>query len=300
MRSVDVAIISTNGDPHAEAVISWLRQSDSSVVTLNLGTLRSNQLRVTSDAVKIRQNDSWHHLDATTTVWWHRPGHTPTEDLATQEAELVRDENPHVLIGMLDGCGVRWVDHPDRVARAERKLFQLAAAHRSGVSVPPYLLTNDPSAATDFMTGRRVVTKALSPGFGIAPFTTEVTNEDAHAVATNPVLLQELIDATADLRVVVVNENGWVWSRTRSPDMVDWRAVDPSGGRFAPTHDPTVVALAIELTRTLGLSMSIQDWLATKERPVFLENNAQGAWRFLPGSQASVGPALAHHLGRYS
>jgi len=294
---VDVAIVSTSTDPHVETVGEWLSQRGSSVVTFNLANLRNSQLRVTAEALEIRGDGGWRHVDSSTTVWWHRPGHTIADDLDTDEANLVRDENPHILVGMLDGCGVRWVDHPDRVARAERKLFQLATAHRLGVPIPRYLVTNDPVGARDFVTGRRVVTKALSPGFGIAPFTSEIESKDVNAVAQNPVLLQEFVEAEFDLRVVVVNDHGWVWSRERSPYAIDWREVDPSGSAFVAVERPAVLTLAIELTAALGLSMSIQDWLINDDGPVFLESNAQGAWRFLVASHDSVAPALASHLG---
>ena len=42
--------------------------------------------------------------------------------------------------------------------------------------------------------------------------------------------------------------------------------------------------------------MSVQDWLETKDGPVFLEGNPQGQWIFLAGSRELVPSAVAEHL----
>jgi glutathione synthase/RimK-type ligase-like ATP-grasp enzyme len=196
----------------------------------------------------------------------------------------------------LDGIGTRIVDHPFIVARAEVKQWQLAAARGLGIRVPATHITNCPETARDFTSGRRIIAKALSPGIGIAPFVAEVFDTDLDAVRALPTLLQELVPASADIRVVVVGRESWVWRRPREAGAIDWRQADPAGAAFELRSDEELGTSACEVTAALGLSLSVQDWLETPDGHVFLESNAVGAWLFLPESHRLVAPAIARHL----
>jgi negative regulator of sigma E activity len=188
------------------------------------------------------------------------------------------------------------------VKRAEQKLFQLATAARLGLALPSSLATNAVTAAAELADAGRVIAKPLSPGQGIAPFVDEVFPDDLELVSALPVLLQRLVvDAAADLRVVVIGTVAWVWRRPRTGGVVDWRAVDPSGTQFALVENEELARDAVHMTKALGLTMSIQDWLeVTGNAPVFLEVNPQGAWAFLPGADAVAPAALSRHLQRGS
>ena len=237
-------------------------------------------------------------MSSSTTVWYRRLGAPAVEGFKPDEAQLIRDEIPHILIGALSACGVRWVDEPFEVERAERKLFQLSTASRMDLMVPRSVVTNDSTAAIRMLKTTRVVAKPLSPGQGIAPYVDEVHRGDLEEVAGSPVLLQELIvAASGDLRVVVIGSLSWTWRRPRSPHTIDWRADDPSGPRFKHVSSHAVEREAIDLTRALGLTMSVQDWLETPDGLVFLEANPQGAWAFLDRSEEFI-PDTASSIGR--
>lgn len=296
MREVAVLIVADDDDPHALLIQSLLSQRDVPVMTLNLGKLREVPLAIRRSQLRIGSDGAARRVASKTTVWWYRAGKTPVEDLDGDEAVLVADENPHLLKGALEACGVRWVDPPHIVARAEVKLYQLAIANQLGIRTPDTLVTNEPEEAGRFQTGRRLVTKALSPGLGIAPFTAEVGSQDLQTLTTNSALLQEFVAATADARVVVVNGESWVWTRPREANTVDWRQVDPGGTGFRQADDLALGSMALRVSSALHLTMSVQDWLATPEGPVFLEANPQGAWHFLDGADSLVAPALATHL----
>lgn len=271
--TLDVLVIADDGDLHYLAVERALHLRGAQVKAWNLSTFRSTSMTFDGDRLLLEFPDgSSAIVDSTTTVWWRRVGRTPTEDLSTEEAALVRDENPHALIGCLDALGARWVDHPDVVARAERKLFQLAAMRANGIRTPRFVVTNSIEAAREFHKHDPVVTKALSPGEGIAPFTDRVTSHDIDQyIACNPTLLQEDVNALADLRVVVVGSTVMVWRRPRGDTTVDWRADDPEGTGFLLADEASFGARrlanlrdqALAANALLGLSVSVQDWLVT-------------------------------------
>lgn len=82
----------------------------------------------------------------------------------------------------------------------------------------------------------------------------------------------------------------------REDGVVDWRAIDPSGKSFVVVSADRIDRAARAITRSLGLSTSVQDYLDTPDGPVFLEANPQGSWLFLSDAEDLIVPALAQHL----
>jgi hypothetical protein len=244
----------------------------------------------------VHVDSRWERVTHRTTVWWFRLGSIDVDDLDPDEARLVQDEAPYLLRGALAGAGVRWVDDPFDIQRAEGKLSQLAAARAVGAAIPDAVQTNHRAAVDELAAGGRIVAKAVSPGIGIAPFVDRVLPEDLGRIETSPTLIERLIDASADLRVVTVGGQAWVWRRPREQNTIDWRAVDPLGGGFVPVTIPNLGRTATRLTAALGLTMCVQDWLEADDGPVFLEANPQGAWLFLNRADELIVPALGQHL----
>lgn len=298
MAALDVLVLDDEESAHANLVESALAADGASVGRVNCSTLRDAVVHAAPGAWRLIRGDLPWEVTSSSTIWYRRRGTARVDDLDGEEADLARDEIPHVLLGGLLGTGARWVDDPFTVERAEQKLFQLATATRLGLPLPSSLVTNDPAAAATLAQAGSLIAKPLSPGQGIAPFVEELSSVDLELVSALPVLLQHLVvDAAADLRVVVVGASGWVWRRPRRDGVVDWRAVDASGSQFVVVEHEALVREAVHLTMALGLTMSVQDWLEMPGRtPVFLEVNPQGAWAFLPGADAVVPAALAEHL----
>ena len=297
MSELNVLIIDEAQSREALLVEESLAREGATIQRLNCSDLDGWSIRVTPGEFKIETDtDKWSVLP-TTSVWFRRLGTPDVEAYDSLEAQLVQDEIPHILLGGLAACGVRWVDEPFTVERAERKLYQLATAKRIGLRTPRSVVTSSVATAISIQSSMRLVAKPLSPGQGIAPYVEEVTAEDLNLVVGLPVLLQELVaDATADLRVVVVGSQSWVWQRPRSSEVVDWRETDPAGFDFVPHEDASILQDAVDLTRAMGLTMSVQDWLDSPEGPVFLESNPQGAWAFLEGAEEMIPSEMAAHL----
>ena len=297
MAGLDVLILDDSGSRHARLIQNALVARGAASERLNCADIDDWMVDVRPGEFRFRGSGSEWDVSSSTTVWYRRIGRPAVEDSEPDEAQLIREEAPHVLIGALSGCGVRWVDEPFDVDRAERKLFQLSTASEMNLVVPRSVVTNDSAGAIRMLDTMRAVAKPLSPGQGIAPFVDEVQLGDLKEFAGSPVLLQELIlGASADLRVVVIGSRSWTWRRPRSPNTIDWRAEDPSGAGFEPMATHAVEREAIDLTRALGLTMSVQDWLETPDGLVFLEANPQGAWAFLDRSEEFIPDPLAAHL----
>ena len=301
MTALDVLVLDNPDSLHAQLVLTALANHGLTGHRVNSADLREASFTTDADGLRLRLPEGPWEVAPTTTVWYRRLGSPDVKDLDLDEAGLVRDELPHILLGGLAACGVQWVDEPFDVERAERKLYQTAVAARLNLTIPRWVVTNDPAVASGMLKEMRLVGKALSPGCGIAPFVAEVERDDLTEFAGLPVLLQELVaTAGADLRVVVIGARAWTWRRPRTPDAVDWRAGDPVGAEFTYVSPHAVESDAVDLTRALSLTMSVQDWLETPDGVVFLEANPQGAWAFLERSEQLVPDALAVHLGQQS
>jgi glutathione synthase/RimK-type ligase-like ATP-grasp enzyme len=294
----EVLIVSDPEDLHATALAEHLLSQGHKAIRFNLRDLRSQEIESSIGSAKLRIDHSEYLVTEKTVIWWRRPGHVEASDLEPEEAQLAQDEGPHILIGSLGAAGVKFVDHPAATSWAEYKPVQLSVAQSLGISIPPTTITNDVATAMAFAGGKEIVAKALSPGFGIAPFVATIRRPDLEKVRALPVMLQELIPSGADCRVVVVGGSAWAWRRPREAGTVDWRQADPAGSEFVLLDSEPLAAQAVRLTAALGLSVSIQDWLETEIGHCFLESNAQGAWLFLKSSNELIVPELAAHLLR--
>ncbi len=293
---IDIVVVAETRNPHGEVVRDELRVLGASSFVYNLANFRQQHVRFQSGLLEVEVGGDWVAISNRTGVWWHRTGEVDVGDLDEDEALLAGQEALSLFRGTLTAAGVRWWDDPFVVDRADMKPFQLSVVSNLGVAIPATLVTNHVEEARAFAKSRQIVAKASSAGIGIAPYVDFVTSDDLRHVGGLPVMLQEFVPASADLRVVVVGKSCWVWRRPREDDVIDWRQVDPTGSAFARVERPILCESAVEITSALGLSMSVQDWLETPESDTFLECNAQGGWIFLDGSRNVVAPCLARHL----
>ncbi len=269
MREISVLAIARPGDVHGDLVVAELLARGVAAARLSLDTLRES-------AIDWRMGngltiDRGEVITANSTIWWRRPGRVATGDLSVEEGELIAAEGYDLLLGSLLATRPRWVDHPHVASLAENKLHQLATAADLGIAVPPTIVTNRPASAEWLAAKGPIVTKAVSAGWGIAPQTREVPQQLFDKVSVAPVLLQSRMRNVADLRVVTVGAQVFIWRRPRgSFEPVDWRAVDPSGDGFervASNH--AVTDQAIMLVEGLGVSQSSQDWIEGPDGLIF-------------------------------
>lgn len=298
MQHVSVLIVARPGDEHGDVVEEAILSRGEEVERLSLNTFRKVGIDWEPGApLRIESSNEKHIVGPDSTIWWRRPGWTDVDDLESDEAEFVDAEIRTMLDGVLMACNARWIDHPLAVQRAENKLFQLAIASRSAVSIPRSKVTNSEATARQLAAQQTIVAKSVSVGEGIAPFVDEVPAELIEKVRSAPVLLQERIEASEDLRIVTIGRRAFTWSRKRADeDPIDWRRRDPEGRGFEHVSRLDAETQALGMAKALGLTHSSQDWLVTSNGPVFLEANPGGQWLFLSGASDIIVPALVDHL----
>ncbi|WP_323186769.1 MvdC/MvdD family ATP grasp protein [Streptomyces sp. NBC_00878] len=106
-------------------------------------------------------------LDQVRSVYWRRPSpYSAPEGVGAQDARWCVDQARYGLGGLLAALpGAHYVNHPWRNRDAEYKPAQLAAAARSGLHVPPTLLTNDRERAASSLasTGPSSTSRCATP-----------------------------------------------------------------------------------------------------------------------------------------
>lgn len=299
-QHVSVLIATPDGDVHGDRVAAALAQCDVSVARLTADTLPAARVSWEPGAAFTFEAEGSRRLvDNRTTVWWRRPGSATSHDLPDGlERRLVAEEVAVMFPGVLEAVGVRWVDAPWTLLRARLKPVQLAAARRLGLEVPRTVVTGNPIDAKEFADSEAILAKSMSTGRGIAPHVAVIPDDQLDLLEACPTTLQHLVDAAADVRIVTIGDRAFGWQRNRAEaSAIDWRADDPHGTGFVASPEAGFTE-AVAIASALGLSFSVQDWLQTSHRPVFLEVNPQGQWLFLQDAERILVPALAEHLSR--
>ncbi|WP_405360682.1 ATP-grasp ribosomal peptide maturase [Kitasatospora sp. NBC_00085] len=203
--------------------------------------------------------------------------------------------------------GAHYVNHPWANRGAEYKPAQLAVARRHGFPVPDTLITNELSAAQEFVAGQAggVVYKPLwntayeVDGLPRQVWVREVRgNELTAGVEVCPHLFQAKVDKAFDVRVTAVGDRLFA-IRIDSPDL-DWRHRQGLM-ECAPVVVPGEVSRAVAgYLGELRLVYGAFDFAVTGAGEwYFLECNPNGQWAWqLPETTDAIAQAIADQLQR--
>ena len=204
----------------------------------------------------------------------------------------------------------RWLSAPSAIWLAEHKPYQLAVASRLGFTIPPTIVTNNGQSALSFAQQRQSIAKAVSSGYIASPegnkaiFTSAVSADDVKelgGLSLAPVIFQEKVEKTSDIRVTVVGEDVFaaeILSQCDESSRVDWRA----------THDPdlchrehklpsALANLCRDLVSHLGLHFGAIDFALTHDgKYVFFEINPNGEWLWL---EERLGFPISDRIARW-
>jgi glutathione synthase/RimK-type ligase-like ATP-grasp enzyme len=189
---------------------------------------------------------------------------------------------------------------PTLIAKAQNKILQLDIAARLGFSLPPTLVTNDPSQLQSFWQEHdgQLISKLPSEiyfnfyGKSHARYTEPVTHWDLaaiHSASISPVMYQKTIQKKQEIRATVVGENIYataIGSQISNRTRLDWRHYD----RRATPHDaivlpPLIAQRCVDITHRLGINFGAIDLIETPEGDhVFLEINPAGQWGWIEGA----------------
>lgn len=240
-------------------------------------------------------------------------------ELTGLEREVALAESMALAEGLFLALETQWLNAPQAVRSASRKLYQLSTAKRLGIPIPPTCVTNDPAAAKKFCAEHQpAVAKALATGFisyggeTLKLYTRAVdaaSDEMFDALRLGPLIFQKQIPKAAEVRAIVIDRDVVLvrLDLRGLGDVVDIRMLDyaEERSRFQHVTDRGDIAEAsLRITAALGLSYGCLDWLVEADGSmIFLECNPLGAfkWFELCSGQDITGmiaAALEHRCAR--
>jgi glutathione synthase/RimK-type ligase-like ATP-grasp enzyme len=314
MARDQIVIVTSQDDPHADAVIRTLWGIGGEPVRLNTDEIPQDitislafDQRLTG-AIELSSNGLAIDAERVRSVWWRRPEafRLPAE-LSDWEQEFAQRELEQAFRGLWSALDCFWMSHPDAIDRAQWKLGQLHRAAELGFEVPRTLVTSDPQRALDFHAECEggVVFKAMAGSFlaaerliqrhpdapppeALQTLTTLIGDDELaqiDAIRTVPALFQERVPKHVELRVTVIGDELFVAEIDSQADertQVDFRA-DYEAIAFRPGELPDDVAQrCVALVHGYGLTFSAMDLILTPDgRYVFLESNPNGQFAFV-------------------
>jgi hypothetical protein len=195
-------------------------------------------------------------------------------------------------LGLVMNREVTWVNPIDKVSVAELKLYQLQIAEQLGFRVPRTLVSRDPEVLRTFASTNKsgTICKPIFHGMFVdktssyAVYTRRVTPESINAdtVRFCPVLLQEEIARSADVRATFIGPHCFVADIKGAPSLVDWRDPDVPVSYTVSDLGAEVEGLCRAMLAKLGLIYGAFDFVRTPTGDlVFLEVNPTGEWAWL-------------------
>jgi glutathione synthase/RimK-type ligase-like ATP-grasp enzyme len=233
------------------------------------------------------------NLNAVQAVWYRRAiSPVSISSLSPAERAFVAGEFRHLAMGLVLNRDVTWVNPIDNVSVAEHKLYQLRIARQLGFRVPRTIVSRNPVELRNFATANEfgTVCKPIFHGLFIdetasySIYTRRVTPEsiNGESVKICPVLLQEEIARSADIRVTIIGSQCFVAEIKGPPSLIDWRDPDVSVSYSASSLSGEVERMCRTMLEKLGLIYGAFDFVRSRDGDlVFLEVNPTGEWAWL-------------------
>jgi glutathione synthase/RimK-type ligase-like ATP-grasp enzyme len=238
-------------------------------------------------------DDTHYYLSEVRSVYFRRAPTIFPKAINLEDTNFLNKERRDFLEGIFLTLKAKWINPLYPTYIGERKLFQLNLARKMGFKIPNTISSNRPTDIISFMqTNKNCIIKPISQGLQITTngvysiYTSSINESDIknkEHLFESPILVQERINNSCDIRVTVVNNDIFsVAIKKDKPDEVDWRSPDIIK-KYTIHELPQELALKIlDLNKELNLTYSAMDFILTPDNEYFfLEVNPVGEWVWL-------------------
>jgi hypothetical protein len=177
------------------------------------------------------------------------------------------------------------LNQPQHVRRTNNKMLQFELLTAAGFSVPLLNIDTSFPLTGELADSPRLVSKNISEGGWKSPtdFSPARLVGPDDPVEPWPALWQQPIVSERELRIYVMGDEVTFVELPRDPDVLDVRATNNGKPKAQIVHAPEAwQAMALGMTRALGLDYGVIDAIPVGDELHVLEVNANGVWWFLP------------------
>ncbi len=303
-----ILIISRKQDVHVDIIIDKLYELNCDVFRLNTEEFTNNFSLTLKNNTNNELNGTITNLSTNKNVkinniwkaWYRKPeDFNISENIQNTEAiNFIKKESQQALHFVYNFPGLKWLNHPDDIRKAERKYLQLQIAKNNGLSIPPTIITNNKiEAETFFNSHPNLICKVLhsiivtenEPYY--SSYTHKINKNNFYNFLNNinlcPVLFQEYIDKKYEIRSTIVNGKVFsckIDSQSSKESKIDFRlASNISDIPHEQIQLPKNIDNAlISITTYFGLKYSAIDLILNKNNEyIFLEINPNGQWYWI-------------------
>lgn len=191
----------------------------------------------------------------------------------------------------------QWINNPKNTFEAENRLYQLKVAQDLGFRIPDTSITNIPFSGIKFFDqcSKNIVAKVLHHHEIVYDeysyrFPTSVINSnhflESDELKYAPVILQERIDISEEIRITVVDQKVYpvrITANKYKNNYSDLHKIEEKFLNFERISiEKNLEKLCINLNRKMGLLLSSIDLVVNKKGEIhFLEINPIGDWNWL-------------------
>jgi hypothetical protein len=297
-----VLVVGSAQDPHVQRVLTHLDNYGWTSFVLDPLHEEAASIicRLSDGNVELLGRDSRGKrmaLNDVTAVWWRlKPS---VESWDTDIARLTSDFRKREWRHALESLEVlisdaKWVNPRAVDRRVRYKATQLVLARRSGFHTPDTIISNDPTAISEFLdnhTGAGIykpLTWYFEPPDKILftnSITTEFVAQNGASVERAPGIFQPRIQKAFELRITIVEQKVFpvrVESQVLDGAQLDWRRKQLDLTYRSHSLDTLFEERLLNFHRSLGLVYGAYDFIVTPdERAIFLEVNPVGQWLWL-------------------
>lgn len=171
----------------------------------------------------------------------------------------------------------------------QNKLHEYKIAHDEGVSIPPFILTNELDDLRKFgeVHGQDLLLREFStPPYSLSPAPVKIEDIDPVLLKSAPCVFQKYISKKFEFRVIIVRDNVYpckIYSQDSELTRNDWRVHDDEHVKWEQTRFPEALERKlVAIAKRLQLTWcSIDMILSEDDRYYFLEANRPGAHYWL-------------------
>ena len=323
LNNKKVLIITMELDPHADVVIDEIRNRGYEVFRLNTEKLLIDykfDVFYEEGILKFEFEDSLGRKikvpDEIISIYYRKPKKPMAPPVMSNDIGLqqyVISEARELLNNLYNISGVRWINNPNNIKKAQIKLSQLEVARSLGLSIPNTIVTNRMEFAKKFIEDNKeiackalITTTAEINGKTYHLYTSKLDKnkalENIENVEYSPTCFQKYIRKYRELRVTIIGDNIFcceIDSQILDKTKNDWRTVDPSTIPHKIVDIPESIKNSLyAFLKYYDLTFGAFDLIKTENNDyVFLENNPNGQWYWIEMlTGAPMAKAMANHL----